>query len=405
MEGEDLSKLRIAKRQYLVEHKGRKRYFALLIVSAVTVFGGVLYATGILKLAVKVEVTYLTTVYPAQTFTLMNASGYVEAQRKSAVSSKITSWLLELFVEEGNIVKKGEIIATLENKDILAALERAKANIEVARYEKELAEAELTEATLAFNRTKELLEDKVVSTSEFDVAEARYKSAVAAVYAKQAFSKAAEAALKEAEVSLEYTFIRAPFDAVVLTKNADVGDMITPVGAAANVSASVVTVADMNSLQVEVDVSESNIEQVRVGQHCEIRLDALPNDRYRGKVHMIVPTADRSKASVLVKVAFVEKDSRVLPEMSAKVAFLKREITQEEQIPLRVLPLSVFADDKERQMVYVVENNRATEKRVESGRTLDNMVEILSGLEEGDRVIVSPQRKIKEGKKVKISEE
>jgi RND family efflux transporter MFP subunit len=405
MEGDDLSKLRIEKTKYQTQHKSRKRFFSILIVSAVFASGGVFYATGILKPATKVKVTNVTTIYPSQTFTLMNASGYVEAQRKSAVSSKITSWLVELFVEEGNIVKKGEIIATLENKDILAALDKAKANIEVARFERELAEAELTEATLAFNRTKELLENKIVSSSEFDVAEAKYKSAVAAVFAKQAISKAAEAALKEVEVSLEYTFIRAPFDAVVLTKNADIGDILTPVGAATNVRASVVTIADMDSLQVEVDVSESNIEQVRAGQHCEIRLDALPNDRYRGKVHMIVPTADRSKASVLVKVAFIDKDSRVIPEMSAKVAFLKREITQEEQKPLRALPISVITKDNGQDIVYVVENNRAKEKRIEIGKMLDSMVEILSGLEEGDRVILSPQRKIKDGKKVKISEE
>ncbi|MDR4505178.1 MAG: efflux RND transporter periplasmic adaptor subunit [Candidatus Scalindua sp.] len=405
MEGDDLSKLRIERTTYQAQHKNRKRFLSILIVSAVFAGGGIFYAAGILTPAIKVKVTSLTTIYPSQTFTLMNASGYVEAQRKSALSSKITSWLVELFVEEGNIVKKGEIIATLENGDILTALDKAKANIEVARFERELADAELVEATLAFNRTRELLEEKVVSLSEFDVAEARYKTAFAAVSAKQAVSKAVEAALKEVEVSLEYTFIRAPFDAVVLTKNADIGDIITPLGAAANVRASVVTIADMDSLLVEVDVSESNIEQVKTGQHCEIRLDAFSHDRYRGKVHMIVPTADRSKASVQVKIAFIDKDSRVIPEMSAKVAFLNREIRQDEQKPLRALPVSAFIRDKGHDSVYVVENNRAREKRVETGRSLGSMVEILSGLEEGDRVVLSPTRKIKDEKKVKISEE
>lgn len=405
MEGEDLSKLRIDRTKYQARHKSRKRFLSVLVVSAVFASGVVFYAAGILRPAREVKVTRVAIIYPAQAFTLMNGSGYVEAQRKSAVSSKITSWLAGLFVEEGNMVKKGEIIATLENRDILAAIDKAKANIEVARFERELAEAELTEATLAFNRTRELLEEKVVSSSEFDVAEAKYKSAFAAVSAKHAISKAAEAALKELEVSLEYTFVRAPFDAVVLTKNADVGDIITPLGAAANARASVVTIADMDSLLVEVDVSESNIEQVKRGQYCEIRLDAFPHDRYRGKVHMIVPTADRSKASVQVKVAFIDKDSRVLPEMSAKVAFLNREITQEEQKPLKVLPLSVFTSEKDRDIVYVVENNRAREKRVETGKSLDSMVEILSGLEEGDRVILSPPRRIKVGEKVKVSEE
>ncbi len=132
-------------------------------------------------------------------------------------------------------------------------------------------------------------------------------------------------------MAVEYTLIRAPFDAVVLTKNADVGDIVTPFGAAANAKAAVVTIADMGSLQVEVDVSESNIEKVKKGQPCEIQLDALPEARFRGAVHMIVPTADRSKATVLVKVRFLDKDPRILPEMSAKVAFLERPVAAEKR--------------------------------------------------------------------------
>ncbi len=132
---------------------------------------------------------------------------------------------------------------------------------------------------------------------------------------------AAQAALKAAEVNLEYTLIRAPFDAVVLTKNADVGDIVTPIGAAAKAKAAVVTIADMDSLQVEADVSESNLEKVKEGQPCEIQLDALPGERFDGDVHMIVPTADRTKATVMVKVRFARLDPRILPEMSARVAF------------------------------------------------------------------------------------
>jgi RND family efflux transporter MFP subunit len=405
MDIDDLSRLRIERTKSQPQRNRRQRYFPLFIVLTVFAFGGILYGTGILRPAAKVKVANVEKVYPSQTFTLMNASGYVVAQRKSAVSSKVTSWLVSLFVEEGSIVKKGDIIATLENRDFLAVLDKAKANIEVASFELKHSEAELTEAALAFDRIEELLEDKVASPSEFDVAEARHKSAIAAVAARKAGLQAAEAALKEAEVNIEYTNIRAPFDAVVLTKNADVGDIVTPVGAAANVSASVVTIADMDSLQVETDVSESNIERVKVGQHCEIQLDALPDERFRGEVHMIVPTADRSKASVLVKVAFIEKDSRVLPEMSAKVAFLKREVAKKEQKPVKAVPISAITKYKGRDVVYVVVRNRTMEKKIEIGRRLDNMAEILSGIEIGDKVVLSPQGIIKDGKRVKIIEE
>jgi len=287
----------------------------------------------------------------------------------------------------------------------MAALEKAKANIEVARFELELVEAELTEAELAFNRIKELLEDEVTSESEYDAAQARHKSAIAAVAARNAALQSSRSALKEAEVNLEYTYLRAPFDAVVLTKNADIGDIVTPVGAAANARASVVTIADMDSLQVEVDVSESSIEQVKTDQPCEIQLDALPDRRFRGKVHMIVPTADRSKASVLVKISFLDKDSSVLPEMSAKAAFLKREVTENEQIPIKALPVSAIVRYKGHDSVYVLAGNRVKKKNIDTGRRLDSMVEIISGLATGDSIVLSPTDKIKDGKKVKIIED
>jgi RND family efflux transporter MFP subunit len=399
---DDLSRLRIDRTKHRTQRNKRKKYILLLIVLAGSAGLGILYGTGILKPAVKVEITSVTTIYPSQTFTLLNASGYVVAQRKSAVSSKITSWLETLLVEEGSIVKKGEVIATLENKDLMAALDKAKANIEVARFELEQAEAELAEAVLAFNRIKELLEDEVASPSEYDAAEARHKSFVAAVAAKKAVLQASKSVLNEAMVNLKYTYLRAPFDAVVLTKNADIGDIVTPVGAAANARASVVTIADMDSLQVEVDVSESNIEQIKTDQPCEIQLDALPDKRFRGKVHMIVPTANRSKASVMVKVAFLDKDSSILPEMSAKVAFLQRKITENEHTPVKAVPVSAIVKYKGHDTVYVLVGNRVKEKRIDIGRRLDNMVEIISGLETGDRIVLSPSDKIKDGKKVKI---
>jgi RND family efflux transporter MFP subunit len=203
--------------------------------------------------------------------------------------------------------------------------------------------------------------------------------------------------LKEAEVSLEYTIIRAPFDAVVLTKNADIGDIVTPIGAAADAKSAVVSIADMDSLQVEVDVSESNIEQVKVGQPCEIQLDALPEERFRGVVHMIVPTADRTKASILVKAAFLDKDPRILPEMSAKVAFLSRQVTPEEEKPLKALPETAVVSREGETLVFVVRNNRALKTPVHLGKHLDTMVQILDGVEVGEQVAIAPLDKIKNG--------
>jgi len=401
----DLSKLRIDKQSISQRQGKKKRYLLLSVALLLIILLVILYFKGVLKPAVEVQVISVQRIYPAQTFTLLNASGYVVAQRKAAVASKITGRLVFLGVEEGNRVKKGEVIARLENDDAKAAMERAKADAKVAHFKLEQSQAEMDDAVLDYNRKKELVEKEIIARSQFDAAETRFKKARAAVAAHQAALRASEAALKEVGVSLEYTIIRAPFDAVVLTKNADIGDIVTPIGAAADAKAAVVNIADMDSLQVEVDVSESNIEEVKVGQPCEIQLDALPNDRFRGVVHMIVPTADRSKASILVKTAFIEKDPRILPEMSAKVAFLSRQITPEEENPFKALPSNAVVNREGETLVFVVQNNRALKTPVHLGRRLDTMVEILDGVEVGDQVATAPLDKIKNGIKVRVAQE
>ena len=401
----DLSKLRIDKQRISQRQGKKKRYILLSTVFLLVALLIILYLQGVLKPAVEVQVAAVQKIYPAQTFTLLNASGYVVAQRKAAVASKITGRLVFMGVEEGNRVKKGEVIARLENDDAKAAVQRAMADVKVAHFNIEQSQAELDDALLDFNRKKGLVEKEIIPLSQFDTAEARYKKAKAAVAANRATLRASEAGLKEAEVLLEYTIIRAPFDAVVLTKDADIGDIVTPIGAAADAKAAVVTIADMNSLQVEVDVSESNIGQVKVGQPCEIQLDALPHDRFRGVVHMIVPTADRSKASILVKVAFLDKDPRILPEMSAKVAFLSRQVTAAEEKPLTALPSSAVLTRDGETVAFVVKNNQALETPVHLGRKLDTMVEILNGVEVGDQVVIAPLDKIKNGAKVRVTQE
>ncbi|MEJ2364262.1 MAG: efflux RND transporter periplasmic adaptor subunit [Deltaproteobacteria bacterium] len=401
----DLSKLRIDK-QRISQRQGKKKRYSLLVVALLVVSSlVVLYFKGVLKPAVQVQVTAVQRIYPSQAFTLLNASGYVVAQRKAAVASKITSRLVFLGVEEGSRVKKGEVIARLENDDAKAALARARAEVKVAHFNLQQSQAELDDAVLDYQRKKELAKKAIIAQSQFDAAEARYKKAKAAVAAQQAALRSAEAALQEARVSLEYTIIRAPFDAVVLTKDADIGDIVTPIGAAADAKAAVVTIADMDSLQVEVDVSESNIEQVKVGQPCEIQLDALPNDRFPGVVHMIVPTADRSKASILVKTAFLERDPRILPEMSAKVAFLSRQISAEEEKPVTALPVAAVVNRDGETVVFVVRNNRAVKTSVHLGRHLGTMVEIFNGVEAGDQVVMTPLDKMKNGVKVKVAQE
>jgi RND family efflux transporter MFP subunit len=404
MANEDLSQLKIDK-SVSAHRPFRKRKFVYWIGAVSILFIiGILYVTGILRPATEVEVANVIQVYPSQAFTMLNASGYVVAQRKAAVASKVTGQLVSLYVEEGSRVKKGEVIARLENSDVTAARDQAKADLNAARYNLEQVKAELHDATLSFNRNKDLVGHGYIAQAEYDASEARYKKANAAVEAAEAAIKANAAALKGANVAIEYTLIRAPFDAVVLTKNADIGDIVTPIGAAANAKAAVVTVADMSSLQVEVDVSESNIHRVKVGQPCEIQLDALPDSRFRGVVHMIVPTADRTKATVLVKIRFIDKDNRILPEMSAKASFLSREVKSGEEKPRTALnPAAVITRDG-KQFVFLIKGNRVVKTPITAGAKLGDMIEVLSGAKEGDRAVLKPLDKMRDGLSIKVTE-
>jgi RND family efflux transporter MFP subunit len=404
MAADDLSRLKIDKTAKTVRTGLQKRPVLIIGGAALIVLLGALYWLGVFAPAQPVEVAMVSQTYPSQSFTLLNASGYVVAQRKSAVASKITSRLLELSVEEGSRVKKGDIIARLEGEDTLAARDQAQANLSVSRYSLIQARAELDDAKASFERERELLAQEYTTKASFDAAEARYKKAIAGVSGAESAVKASEAALEATKVSMEYTLLRAPFDAVVLTKNADIGDIVTPLGAAANAKAAVVTIADMNSLQVEADVSESNLEQVKKGQPCEIQLDALPEKRFRGEVHMVIPTADRSKATVMVKVRFLDIDPRVLPEMSAKVAFLSKPVGPGEEKPRTTIhPAAVVSRDG-KSVAFVVKDNRVEEQEITTGEKMGDLLVVTGGVKAGDRVVLNPPKGLKAGSRVKQAE-
>src|SRR5712692_4578544 len=213
--------------------------------------------------AEEVEVTSVSLIHPSQANAVLTASGYVVAQRKAAIASKATGRLVYLGFEEGDRVKKGDIIGRIESGDVEAGLAQAKANLEQTKAEKNDAEQSLL-------RSKKLFERQLISKAELDPVQGRYDRVVASI-------ASAEAAVKAAEVQLENTLIRAPFDGTILTKNADVGEVVTPFAAGVSSRVAVVTLADMSSLEVEADVSESNIERITAGQSCEIALDAYPD--------------------------------------------------------------------------------------------------------------------------------
>jgi RND family efflux transporter MFP subunit len=405
MANEDLSKLKIDKSRQGFQARKRKMPLYLVIAAVFIAIILILFMTGVFSAAIKVDVASVTQTYPSQTFTLLNASGYVVPQRKSSVAAKATGRLVALYVEEGNKIKKDQVIAQLEDDDLVASRKQAQANLDVSLAGYDQAKAELNDARISFERQKQLLARELIAKSDYDTAEARYKKAIALLASAEASTKASQAALQGAEVSLEYTRIRAPFDAVVLTKNADIGDIVTPLGAAANAKSAVVTIADMTSLQVETDVSESNIEKLKPGQPCEIQLDAIPEERFPGIIHMIVPTADRSKATVMVKVRFNSMDSRILPEMSAKVAFLSREVKKDEEKSKTAISPKAIVEKEGKKYLFVVKQNRVRLTPVTTGAPLGDMIEILGGVVSGDKVVINPPKNLKNNARIKIAEE
>ena len=402
MTQDSLGKLSIDKSSQMISKAPVKKW-QRIIVSLTVILVIVVIVMVFKGRKVAIETTSVVQIYPTQSFTLLNASGYVVAQRRAAVASKLTGRLVWLGVEEGSRVTSGQVIARLENQDLEAAVRQGEAAVTSAKASLEQAKAEQQDASLAFGRQRELLAQGIVSQAEYDVAAARYKRARAAVNGAEASIQNARATLAGAKVNYGYSLIRAPFDAVVLTKNADVGDIITPLGAAANAKAAVFTIADMESLQVEADVSESNLGVVFKGQPCEISLDALPKVRFRGIVHTVVPTADRTKASVMVKVRFLDTDVRILPEMSAKVAFLERPASREEQNPRIAVTPAAIVKSGDREGVYRVTGDTVVFVPVRRGIKLGDLVEV-SGVASGDKVAIRPLEKLKDGTRVSLPE-
>ena len=389
----DLSSLRIDRAAHGPQAPRKSKPIKKLLV-----WGGIVGALvlGFIMLrawfspAVEVQLATVSLTSPSQANAVLTASGYVVARRKAAVASKGTGRLVFLGVEEGDKVRKGQVIARLEDADVVAARDRARENLR-------LAEADLYDARKNLDRMRILLKQEAIAPVEVDVADARYKRVVASI-------ESAKYGVREADVAVDNTRIIAPFDGTVLKKNADIGEIVAPLAGAVSSKAAVVTIADMSSLEVDADVSEANITRVSAQQNCEITLDAYPQHRYPGYVSNIVPTADRAKATVMVKIRFKQYDQRVLPEMGAKITFLAAgsSVDATEKAILTV-PAAAVATRDGRQIVFQIKDDQAVEIPVTTGRKVGSSIEITGGLKDGDKVISKADDKIKTGTKVTLA--
>ncbi len=393
----DLSKLSIDRDAKSLAPRRRRRWInkwtiGLLVVMVI----GALLAYRASTAPATVETVAVTMAYPTQALTVLNATGRVSAWRKAAVSTKASGRLEWLGVQEGSRVKQGEVIARLENLDVAAARDSALAGANAARANLEQGEAEMRDAETSYKRSQELLAKKFISEATNDTARARYEKAKATISSLKAGIGVAEANARQAGVSVEQTLIRAPFDGVVLTKNANVGDIITPFSSATDSKGAVVNMADMETLEVEADVSEASIGKIAVGMPTEIQLDAYPDVRLLGEVSRVVPTVDRSKATLLVKVTFKEKDARVLPDMSAKVAFMSRAPAPQERKPVTAVRPEAIVKRADRSVVYLVDDrNVVKEVAVGTPGKLGDLMQV-SGVKAGDKVVLNPAQKVRD---------
>ena len=321
----------------------------------------------------------------------ITANGYVVARTKASVSAKVPGQLEYLGVHEGSHVRRGEVIARTQSNQEQAALAAAKA--EVAQ-----AEAQVLQAKRDLDRAEALAKQQVLSTADLDNARTRYNVAEAQL-------KSARAQVQLADVNLENTRVRAPFEGTVLRKDAEVGEIVAPASAGGGLTrTAIVTMADLATLEVEVDVNEAYISQVGGTQPARITLDAYPDTSFSGVVRQVVPTADRQKATVLVKVSILDRDPRILPEMGAKVVFTRAEAPAGAAPPLRVLvPSAAVLGASGAAKVWIVEDGRARLRAVEVGPERGGQIEVRRGLAGGETVVLKPPAQLKEGAQVKVA--
>ncbi len=391
----DLSRLKIDRGAPPIRSRRRRRWVWLGIVAFVLAAGAAWYITQ--PHPAKVETATVVTAFPSQQFVVLNATGYVVAQRKAAIASKATGRLEWLGVAEGSRVKTGEVIARIDSRDVRAQAQSAEAGVNAAKAAVEQARVELANAQTELKRNQDLVAKGFITQSALDTAKMRVDRGVAALASAQANVSQAAANARNAEVTVDYTEIRAPFDGVILSKSANVGDMVTPFSSATDSKGAVVTMADMTTLEVEADVSEGSLSKVKVGQPAEIMLDALPEARFKGRISRMVPTVDRAKATVMTKVRFDEIDPRVLPEMSAKVSFLSQEVTPDQQKPLLAVNPEAIAPRDGRTVVFVVKDGVATEVTVTPELRIGDLTAIAGSVKSGDKVVLRPAAELRNG--------
>jgi RND family efflux transporter MFP subunit len=404
---DDLAALRIDRAPIRESNYGWVKWVVILAVLAGAGYGGYRWLTR--EQPVDVQVATVTERAAGTQAAVLNASGYVTARRRATVSSKITGKVVEVNVEEGMAVKEGQVLARLDDQTARASLALADAERVAAERNARENEVRLANARLTLDRQTRLAKDGFATQSDVDAAKADVDSYVARV---AVFTQQVEVAKRQVDLeqsNLDNSVIRAPFSGIAVTKDAQPGEMVSPVSAGGGFTRTgICTIVDMRSLEIEVDVNESYIGRVKPGQNISAVLDAYPEWQIPAHVITVVPTADRQKATVLVRIGFKALDPRILPDMGVKVTFLRDDTdTAQPAVTLRpvtLVPKAAIVTQAEQAFAFVVRGDHVERVAVRVGGTDGDRLEVLAGLSAGDRVVVSPAPTLASGALVNVKQ-
>jgi RND family efflux transporter MFP subunit len=400
---DDLAALRIERAPMVAE--SNRRWVKWVVLLVLLVGGGyTVYAWLNRERPAQVEVAAVTERAAGTQASVLNASGYVTARRRATISSKMTGKLVEVNVEEGMAVRQGQILARLDDAAPRAALALATAQLEAARGAMRETEVRKAEAQVTLKRRIQLHADGVGSQADVDQARAEVDSLGARIASSHEQVNVAERQVELLRTDLDNTIVRAPFSGVAISKDAQAGEMVSPVSAGGGFTRTgICTIVDMSSLEIEVDVNESYINRVKPSQDVTAVLDAYPDFQIPARVITTVPTADRQKATVLVRIGFNQLDPRILPDMGVKVTFLRAagDTAAPASQPVSLVPKSAVKTEGNQAVVFVVRPDNTVERRaVRTGGTDGDRQEVVAGLRAGERVVVSPPPGMLDGAKV-----
>jgi RND family efflux transporter MFP subunit len=400
---DDLAALKIERAPESQRSFAWVKWVILLLILGGGGYGVYAYVTR--ERPIEVTVAQVTERAAGTQATLLSGTGYVTARRRATVSSKITGKIVEINVEEGMAVKEGQILARLDDAQARASLALAEAQTEATRRNVTENEVRLAEAKLQLGRLQALLKDGIVTKAEVDAAQANVDSTAARIRALSEQVKVAQASVELAKTDLDNTIVRAPFSGMAISKDAQPGEMVSPVSAGGGFTRTgISTIVDMRSLEIEVDVNEAYINRVKPGQDVIAMLDAYPDWQIPAEVVTPVPTADRQKATVLVRIRFKQLDPRILPDMGIKVSFLADpgETPVVAARPTALVPKNAIVKEGDQSYAFVVAGDTVERRAVKTGGADGDKFEVTAGLTSRDRVVVSPPPTLAAGKKIQI---